>query len=576
MERKVLLIQMPGWNVDYPPHGLAYVAALFAEAGWNCRVADLNIRWFRMASDEDKRFWNPCHWGLWYDRSFIEDLLGAYQPQFEDTLTEILAGAPYDIAAFTVNGLSKHLSLEASRVLRKLDPSLRIMFGGPICFPSKHNKRFFGESGAPDIICQGESEVALPLFLEEFEKTGEYRTTVPGFAYRVGNEVADTGEPLLPEFKNAVSRPDWSQFDLSLYRHPGHVPVFFSRGCPYRCAFCPDRNDYKRYRSRLAADVFSEIASSIEWAGKYACRPFFHFSDQLINANVSELEKLCDLMVTSDVGIEWRASARFRPEMSRRLLEKMSRSGCRELFWGLESASQNVIRRMGKDYDLQSARKILIDSFEVGIQNCLPTIVGFPGETAADLIETVFFVLQFRKYARFEDPNILQVIPNSSLHDNPEEWDLIVHAPHDWKTTDLKNDLDVRIWRRFLLRNVIQNRSLSLRSVVDWKNLMCLDLNSFSVACDVVSVLYGLWKVDGIEGTMVSVLENWQGGFGKASDLVRGGIAEWHPRSIPTEINLETWFCSDKNTDDARSRICTYLFEAIKRAWRQVNVVNDP
>jgi hypothetical protein len=70
----------------------------------------------------------------------------------------------------------------------------------------------------------------------------------------------------------------------------------------------------------------------------------------------------------------------------------MSRGGCRMLLFGLESASERMIRRMVKGTQLGQMSRILSASARAGIWNHVFFFFGFPGETMDDAQETVNFV----------------------------------------------------------------------------------------------------------------------------------------------------------------------------------------
>jgi radical SAM superfamily enzyme YgiQ (UPF0313 family) len=562
MAKKFLLIGMPGWNVNYPLLALAYLGGIIRDAGWKCKIEDLNIKVFRLVSQEDRAYWNESQWAVWYRREFIDRLYEKYGSDIEDLLLSLGRDDDYDIIGFTVNALTRHFTLDASHFLKSLHPNTPIIFGGPSCFPARHNKQFFEERGAPDIICQGEAEIALPDFLKEFAARGDYRTSVRGFAYQDAVEIIDTGEPGLPEFDANTALPDWTQCDFSLYTQPGDFPIFFSRGCHYKCAFCADRVDFKKFRIRKAIHVTDEIKAALHYACPYSTRPIVHFSDQLVNGDIAELEKLCDLIIESASQIYWHAQARFRPEMTRSLLERMHNAGCRHLSWGFESASQNVINLMRKNYDHDMARRIILDAYEVGIQNYLPLIVGFPGETVTDFIKTALFVLDFAPYAYFEDPNLLFIPPSSSLHKNYKKWDLLNNAACSWVSKDHRNDMDVRMFRQFVLRNAIENTSLAAHAVVGWDDMSQVDFNRYAVASDIAGVLYGLWTECGMEKRMVNLLTQWNKHTFSGAPVRH--IRHWHPENVPQSVSLENWFAGDKNSDEQRIRICNCVFEALR------------
>jgi radical SAM superfamily enzyme YgiQ (UPF0313 family) len=481
-------------------------------------------------------------------------------------LTDLDRRYGYELAAFSVNALTKHFTMVASQFLKSLRPERPVLFGGPLCFPTRYSSRFFEEEGAPNIILQGEAEIALPAFLAGFDTTGDYRTQVPGFMYQDRGMIVDTGKPELPDLESSTIVPDWSQFDASAYLSPGAFSTFLSRGCPGRCVFCRERSDYRRFRTRKPIDVLNEIKNIM---GRFPLREApttIHFSDQLINGSMRKLEELCDLLIDEEMNIEWFALVRFREKMTRTILSKMRKAGCKAIFWGLESASNKVLNLMGKNYDHQLARRLVGEAWNLGIENYLPLIVGFPGETVNDFIQSIMFVIEFRRYAHFEDPNMLEITSNTIMYDEYRKMGLLNNNAKDWTTQDLRNDLHVRMLRKFVLHNVINNPSLNMHSVVGMEDLRGVDLNRPSVASEAASMLYGMWSLSGTEKEMMSVLTAPRDGLSTSLTMPEGALDYWHPENVPGHIRLDRWFALDKNSETVRNRLCTYLMEACRGA----------
>ena len=67
----------------------------------------------------------------------------------------------------------------------------------------------------------------------------------------------------------------------------------------------------------------------------------------------------------------------------------MRRAGCRRIFFGVDSGSQRVQKRMGKNLDISQARKTVEAAVANGIYVATSLIVGFPWETRQDLQDTL-------------------------------------------------------------------------------------------------------------------------------------------------------------------------------------------
>ena len=89
MIHKLLLIGMPGVDHSVPFHALGYVAGIVKNSGWMCRVADVNVRFYRLVSREDRKHWRidrPST--VWIDRQESEGLYEKYSDDIESILRE--------------------------------------------------------------------------------------------------------------------------------------------------------------------------------------------------------------------------------------------------------------------------------------------------------------------------------------------------------------------------------------------------------------------------------------------------------------------------------------------------------
>ena len=118
-----------------------------------------------------------------------------------------------------------------------------------------------------------------------------------------------------------------------------------SRGCPNRCIYCNEKTFWRRFRFRDADSIFNELIYQLKL---YPHMQFIEFHDSVVNGNVKELERLCDLIIEHGIKIYWSGQAVIRKEMDFRLLKKLGKSGCICLAYGLETASTRLMENISE------------------------------------------------------------------------------------------------------------------------------------------------------------------------------------------------------------------------------------
>jgi anaerobic magnesium-protoporphyrin IX monomethyl ester cyclase len=455
-----LVIGMPCWNIDYPFYSLMVVAGIVESAGIQATIADLNIGIYNLLPTKERRFWTESDPNDWLPGGTIaENLFMRYREQITNALLKAAGNAPYGMFLLSVNMSNRFFTEQAVAILKDAYPQTPVMLGGVDCFPMEHGKRFLALPTSPDIICQGEAEIALREFLREYKQTRSLQTTIPGFAGFEAGSYFDSGEPSTPDLKRESPMPSLNGIDFASYRSPGDFPLFSSRGCINRCAFCSESPNFKHFRFRRADQTFAELQRTLSYANKFNLTPTIHFADSLLNGAMGEFTRLCELIIENGIKVQWGGQAYFRKEMTRDLLSLAKKAGCQGFFWGLESASQPVINRMGKNYSLTLARRILTDCHELGLVSFLPLIIGFPGESSADLAETAIFIDDFREKASFLEPNTCCIRPNSPLFDRYGEFALADNNYTEWSSLDGANTKQVRDARKGIIKTVIKQET---------------------------------------------------------------------------------------------------------------------
>lgn len=242
-----------------------------------------------------------------------------------------------------------------------------------------------------DFLLTGEYCITADRLLKALSAGTELRD-VAGIAFLDGEERIVTEKRPLPDF-SFLGPIDWSLINVEkcFRRFPGCKRMLYlcaSVGCPFSCGFCSTPVCYGSRRKRPIQHILSEIHYLTEHFGLDG----INFSDELLSFTDEELEQIWQCREQHNRAFIW--GGETRPQiLTKEKLEKMYRAGCRWLLFGLESGSARILSHVGKQYDPNHVREVISWCTEIGIETFGSFIVGFPGETRDDLLQTVQFAL---------------------------------------------------------------------------------------------------------------------------------------------------------------------------------------
>ena len=112
--------------------------------------------------------------------------------------------------------------------------------------------------------------------------------------------------------------------------------------------------------------------------------------------------------------ITWACDSRV-DLISRELLKEMKEAGCRTIWFGVESGSPTILKKLDKGINLQQAVHAVKLCKEEGIQTACSFMLGIPGETINNMKSTL-------KFAKILDPdwcrfNVFVAVPGSILYE---------------------------------------------------------------------------------------------------------------------------------------------------------------
>jgi len=200
-----------------------------------------------------------------------------------------------------------------------------------------------------------------------------------------------------------------------------------TRGCPFDCEFCSVTSLYGRtYRVRTVEDVINEMG--------HMERGFVFLVDDNIVGKPSYAKELFRALIP--LNIKWFSQASLSIVKDRELLDLAQRSGCRGLFIGFESLSQESLNAMGKSinqvYGYKEAIKMIHDH-GIGIQG------SFIFGTDQDDQSIFSDVLRFIEKTHIEAVmfSILTPFPGTRIQGTLLRENRIIHT--DWEKYDMNH-----------------------------------------------------------------------------------------------------------------------------------------
>ena len=204
---------------------------------------------------------------------------------------------------------------------------------------------------------------------------------------------------------------DFGKLDFDEYYSMGKLfPIMTSRSCHYnQCSFCDNAYNYHNLK-RITHPPEAVFELMEQASKKYGVNKFCFIDDCLSD---KFMIALAETIVLRQAKFRWVANARFSKQLTKEcVVEKLARGGCKELFLGMESYSQQELDRMNKGIrtewikptlKLLKANKILV---------YISIMVGFPGQTDEDFSSTYNFLVDNEQYIDMVDINIFYRTPS--------------------------------------------------------------------------------------------------------------------------------------------------------------------
>jgi len=434
---KVLLVQpfkdLGISGESYPAVGLGYLATAVRESGHQVAILD-------------------CLKGNYNYKKFIQ---------------EVKKISP-DLIGINLFSISIPFVKKMVDMVKKELPKTIIVLGGPhvSSLPHKVLKNF----EKVDFAVRGEGEIPLRQLLKALDSGDKNFSQISGLIYRENNEIR-VNEPYFPPNIEEYGFPAWDlikplEYFKYLSMGSDTVPVFFSRGCPFKCTFCAAKvTSGQRLRRRGLDHIFSELYFLQR---EYGIKRFI-IEDEGFGAAKKFIMDFCQRIKKEGFKASFAFGVGVRLDfIDRELLEVMKEAGFEPtIVLGIESGSERILKLMKKEINLGMVWEKVNLMNRMGFEPNGYFILGYPSETREEMEKTIKLALKlgireasftaFQPLPATEATNAL--IASKEL---PEDYDFtlvaqnkVVYAPVGMTTEELE-----KIRKRAILRFYLRPRTL--------------------------------------------------------------------------------------------------------------------
>jgi anaerobic magnesium-protoporphyrin IX monomethyl ester cyclase len=363
-DRKQALRQQP-----YPPLGTMYVAALAREAGFSVALFDT------MIEEPEEAF----------DRALAE-----HQPR-------VLLICEDSFNFLSKMCLSRMREVSFSMQRRAAEAGIPAFVHGS---DSTDQVQAYLAQGF-DAVLLGECERTFVELLHAVLRSGENRNwKIPGMAYFGGpdGKVVSTGarEPLVDLDRYPMPARDLISVDryADIWRtHHGRASMNLvaSRGCPFQCNWCAKPIYGNRFVLRPADSVAEEMQILKHSYGV----EHLWFADDIFALNRHWMQDFAAAVERRNAALPFKIQSRA-DLMSDETVKALARAGCEEVWMGAESGSQTILNAMDKGLTVGAIRTASERLRNAGVRVCFFLQFGYPGETLAEIEETIALVRDCR------------------------------------------------------------------------------------------------------------------------------------------------------------------------------------
>lgn len=311
-----------------------------------------------------------------YLSTYVEDKFETHILEFTinqniDYISREIFKLKADIIGFSTYIWNLNETLEISKILKIVNPNLKIILGGPEV--SFDGVKLMKENSHIDFIVYGEGEETFKELLGAIhEDEGFYN--IKGLIFRDNKDIVKNREREFMQNLDTIPSPyekDAKGFENKIVYYES------SRGCPFNCEFCLSSTlkgvryfDLERVKRDLDILIDNKVRQ-------------IKFVDRTFNANKEYAMEIMRFVMDKDpkdINVHFEVTAHLIDEEMLEFL-KTAKEGLFQFEIGVQSTNPNTIEAIGRTTDFHKLKKVTntISSYN-NIHQHLDLIAGLPYE----------------------------------------------------------------------------------------------------------------------------------------------------------------------------------------------------
>jgi len=288
-----------------------------------------------------------------------------------------------DTLFFLTGGVSWRMDFDFVKKVLQIKPEIDEVITTGDIFLSRSTEILTKHSFLTAALLDFTSDVLLRYFRGELK--GEKTDYI---AYRWEGQILE-GRRYTEQKEFEMPYPRLELFPWRTYRIPhGRYMPFASTltnfGCPFKCSFCVSSTVPLKLRKPENA------VGEIEYLHKQFGIKEFWIKDFTFAVNKEQTRKFLTLLLEKKMNLSWVCLSRV-DVVDEEILALMSKAGCHTIQFGVESVSDDILKRYHKGVKPQRVREVFAFCRKHGIRTLGHFILGLPGETHESALQTIAF-----------------------------------------------------------------------------------------------------------------------------------------------------------------------------------------